>query len=104
MHPSRAPVTALLVALACAAFTVPGKAQVFAPGNPRVVAVLQEIRATLRSTRYDHSTRIDLRAGRYDFDCSTMAAFVLGYTGYLISRAYSKHGGVDFKMVAGTCL
>lgn len=78
MHPSRAPVAALLVALACAAFTVPGKAQVFAPGNPRVVAALQEIRATLRSTRYDHSTRIDPRAGRYDFDCSTMAAFVLG--------------------------
>ena len=70
--------TALLAALAGVAFTVPGKAQVSPPGSPRVLAVLQELRASVRDTRYDHQTRIDPRSGRYHFDCSTMAAWVLG--------------------------
>lgn len=78
MTPARAPLAALLLATAGLAFTASGKAQVFAPGNARVVGVLQEIHASLRTTRYDHQTRIDPRAGRYEFDCSTMAAWVLG--------------------------
>lgn len=65
---------ALLVALCVAS---PARAQVEAHGNPRVVAALDGIRATLRTTRYTHDTRIDPRAGRYDFDCSVMAAYVL---------------------------
>jgi hypothetical protein len=69
---------ALLAALASAAFTIPGNTQVYAPGNARVVATLQGIRDTVRVTRYDHDTRIDPGAGRYEFDCSTMAAWVLG--------------------------
>ena len=74
---ARPPVAALLAALAGALFTQAGKAQEAPSGNARVVAALEDIRSTLRSTRYDHDTRIDPRAGRYHFDCSTMAAFVL---------------------------
>ncbi len=78
MSSSHPRLTALLAVLASVAFTVPGNTQVIPAGNPRVLQVLQELRASVRDTRYDHSTRIDPAAGRYHFDCSTMAAWVLG--------------------------
>ncbi len=55
--------------------SLPG-AQAVAPFSP-VAAEVERLRSRVRSTRYVHSTRIDERAGRYDFDCSAMAAFVL---------------------------
>lgn len=42
-----------------------------------VVATLARMESSMRSTRYVHATRIDPRAGRYDMDCSAMAAWVL---------------------------
>jgi hypothetical protein len=38
---------------------------------------IERVHRNLRSTRYVHSTHIDEHAGRYDFDCSAMASFVL---------------------------
>lgn len=43
----------------------------------RVLATLGAIAANHRVGRYSHDTRVDLRAGRYEWDCSAMAAFVL---------------------------
>jgi hypothetical protein len=78
MTSPRATLFAILVALAGSILTIPCKAQVYVSGNARVLGVLEEIRTSLRTTRYDHQTHIDPLAGRYDFDCSTMAAWVLG--------------------------
>ncbi|MFO0649889.1 MAG: hypothetical protein U0326_26960 [Polyangiales bacterium] len=47
------------------------------PAPQRVLDELARIANTMRSSRYDHDTRVDERAGRYDFDCSAMAAYVL---------------------------
>lgn len=78
MPEHHASLPALLLALAALMATPMAHAQVARPGNARVVAALQQIRATMRTTRYDHRTRIEPRSGRYEFDCSTMAAWVLG--------------------------
>jgi hypothetical protein len=43
----------------------------------RVVGTLDGVSATLRTTRYSHSTHIDPATGRYEWDCSAMAAWVL---------------------------
>lgn len=72
----RASLTALLVAALVVAR--PLSAQVEPVGGARVMAELARIQATLHTTRYTHDTRIDPRVGRYDFDCSVMAAWVLG--------------------------
>lgn len=42
-----------------------------------MVRALQELDRTWRSGRYTHDTRIDVAAGRYEFDCSAMVAWVL---------------------------
>lgn len=47
------------------------------PAPQRVVDVLTWVERVKRTGRYDHSTRIDLRAGRFDWDCSAMAGWVL---------------------------
>jgi hypothetical protein len=62
-----------LAALSAAAGT-PSSAK---PGPERVVAVIDGIRSSLAETRYQHVTRVDPRAGRYFFDCSGMAAWIL---------------------------
>lgn len=43
----------------------------------RVMATLERVEASARRSRYQHRTRVDARAGRYDWDCSGMAAWVL---------------------------
>ena len=43
----------------------------------RVLAVIQRIQQTLRSSTYRHDTHVDERTGLYDFDCSAMASWVL---------------------------
>lgn len=45
--------------------------------SSRVLTEIERVHRNVRSTRYDHSTHIDERAGRYDFDCSAMASFIL---------------------------
>ncbi len=47
------------------------------PASPPVLDVIHRIDARLRTTRYTHVTHVDEREGRYDFDCSGMAAWVL---------------------------
>lgn len=42
-----------------------------------VLATLSRIEANLQQSRYTHATRVDERIGRYEFDCSGMAAWVL---------------------------
>ncbi len=46
-------------------------------GPQRVLDELARLATAIRATRYSHSTRIDERAGTYEFDCSAMAAYVL---------------------------
>lgn len=47
------------------------------PTRPTVMTLIERIAATLRTARYNHDTRVDERAGRYEFDCSGMASWVL---------------------------
>lgn len=54
-----------------------------APANPvaqRTHALLQRTVSIARSTRYNHRTVVDARAGRYEFDCSGLVAWVLAQT------------------------
>lgn len=44
----------------------------------RVLGVLDRVRQSMRATRYQHDTRIRERDGLYYWDCSAMAAWVLG--------------------------
>lgn len=43
----------------------------------RVMALVEQIRSTLRSSSYAHTTRVRPRDGLYDWDCSGMAAWIL---------------------------
>lgn len=58
-------------------------AAVVEPGAPataaarRAMAHLDRIERTLRSTAYRHRTRVDERAGLYQFDCSGMVNYVV---------------------------
>ena len=50
-----------------------------APAGPEaVLSTLGHIDSTLQASKYSHATLVDERAGRYEFDCSGMAAWVLG--------------------------
>jgi cell wall-associated NlpC family hydrolase len=54
-----------------------------APANPvaaQTAALVQQITGQLRSTRYNHQTVVDERAGRYEFDCSGLVAWILRRT------------------------
>lgn len=44
----------------------------------RVLAVLDDVRTNLRDTRYQHTTVVNESLGRYRWDCSGMADWVLG--------------------------
>src|SRR5688500_7136781 len=46
-------------------------------GPPRVLDVLSQIESSLTFSRYTPYTRIDAKAGIYEWDCSAMAAWVL---------------------------
>jgi hypothetical protein len=43
----------------------------------RVIAALQGVESSLRTTEYTHTTRVDPARGRYEWDCSAMAAWIL---------------------------
>ena len=54
-----------------------------APANAaaqRTHALLQRTVSSARSTRYNHRTIVDARAGRYEFDCSGLVAWALAQT------------------------
>ncbi len=91
---------ALAVSTSAATVTPPASAQtaqtMAAP--VRVLTILQHIQQTLRTSSYQHSPRIDERQGRYDFDCSAMAQWILARSA---PRALATVGGarplaVDF--------
>ncbi|WP_281320463.1 hypothetical protein [Polyangium sp. y55x31] len=55
--------------------------------------VLHRIDQRVRTTRYVHVTRVDERAGRYDFDCSGMAAWVLSRAAPAAHAAVMRRNG-----------
>jgi hypothetical protein len=92
-----ASVVAALLALAPTAFAqhLPRSLHAAQPAvavSP-IVAELRRIEGHLRSTRYAHVTRIDERAGRYDFDCSAMASFVLAHAAPRAAAAVMRRNG-----------
>jgi hypothetical protein len=46
-------------------------------GSDRVMALIISIEQTLRETAYVHATQVDAKRGKYLFDCSGMASWVL---------------------------
>jgi hypothetical protein len=84
MHLSRGPALALLMSIAAASFSAvafaqhaPRSLRATRPPESPVVQVIARIASRLRSTRYVHATHIVEAEGRFDFDCSAMAAWVL---------------------------
>ncbi|MBN2714627.1 MAG: hypothetical protein JXX14_02155 [Deltaproteobacteria bacterium] len=45
--------------------------------NQRILDVLRDIESSLTDTKYSHVTRINRRTGKFHFDCSGMAVWVL---------------------------
>ncbi|MDO9016707.1 MAG: hypothetical protein Q7V43_07335 [Myxococcales bacterium] len=66
--------------------------QPVAPPSP-VATEIERIRRNVRSTRYEHATRVDERAGRYDFDCSAMASLVLSHAAPRAHAAVLRRNG-----------
>lgn len=91
------PATPLALALALA-LPRPAAAQRSAPPGARVLAALGAVASTHRVGRYSHDTRVDLRAGRYEWDCSAMAAYVLRRSapGTIRAIANGRPVAVDF--------
>lgn len=58
-----------------------------------VFDVLAGIDASLRTTRYVHATHVDEAAGRFDFDCSGMAAWVLARSAPAAQGAVARRNG-----------
>lgn len=104
-------VTALALALSTVfawSSPTPRKAQAHEAakaGPARVLEVLSQIEASLTSSRYTPNTRVDAKAGVYEFDCSGMASWVLrratpgawqgvrqrSATGRLVARDFVRH-------------
>lgn len=57
--------------------------------------LLGTMQATLRSSRYSHATRVNVQQGRYEFDCSGMAAWMLRRS------APKAHGAVVWRAKKG---
>lgn len=83
---SLAAVTLALCALPLAA---PAQEMPEAPtaGGRRVMSVLGDVARTLRTTRYRHDTVVNAREGRYEWDCSAMAGWVLSRSVPISRRA-----------------
>lgn len=65
-----------------AATPMPSAAE-FTPATPaaqRTVSLLERTVREARSTRYNHTTIVDERRGRYELDCSGLVAWVLART------------------------
>jgi len=61
----------------------------------RLLALIERVSTNLRESRYTHATRVDERKGRYEFDCSGMAAWLLRRT------ATKAHGAVMWRSKKG---
>jgi hypothetical protein len=86
---------ALLVSVSAA--PAPASAETGAAPEPsaQVLQVLSRIQERMKVSKYTHSTRVDEKAGRYEFDCSGMASWVL-------RRAAPKaHGAVAYRGKTG---
>jgi hypothetical protein len=58
-----------------------------------VFDVIARIDRRLRTTRYAHATQVDESAGRFDFDCSGMATWVLARGAPAAHDAVMQHNG-----------
>lgn len=56
----------------------------------RVMGLVTQIRSTLRASAYSHTTRVRPRDGRYDWDCSGMAAWILQQAAPLAMRRITR--------------
>ncbi len=56
----------------------------------RIVELVDHIRGTVRFSSYAHTTRVREREGRYDWDCSGMAAWILRQAAPLAMRRISR--------------
>jgi hypothetical protein len=72
-------VRALVVVVLVAApiWTAAGKGASPRPGPERVVSVVEKIQGNLKTTKYQHPTRVRQSLGEYFFDCSGMAEWIL---------------------------
>ncbi len=61
-----------------------------APAPERVIQVLERIKQRVRHTAYKPVLRIDERRGRYEFDCSAMAGWVLRRSAPRARRAITR--------------
>ena len=91
----RAALVALSLASPAAAQHAPRALRAAQPEVARspVAAEIERIRGNVRSTRYVHATRVDERAGRYDFDCSAMASLVLSHAAPRAHAAVLRRNG-----------
>ncbi|MBL8603232.1 MAG: CHAP domain-containing protein [Myxococcales bacterium] len=101
MSPPTAPAVPRLALLSLGViFTAPAALNAQRQPNPSAatVAVIERIAATQTVGRYSHSTRVDPASGRYEWDCSAMAAWVLRQSapGALASLHSGRPLAVDF--------
>ncbi len=61
-----------------------------APAPAQVLRVLARVAGNLRHTAYKPVLRVDERRGRYEFDCSAMAGWVLGQAAPRARRALQR--------------
>ncbi len=65
-----------------------------------VLSVLEHMDRVVKTTRYVHATHIDEAEGRFDFDCSAMAAWVLSRATPLAEQTVLKRNGVGRPVAA----
>ncbi len=70
-----------------------------APQSP-VLSVLKHMDHVVKTTRYVHATQIDEAAGRFDFDCSAMAAWVLSRATPVAHQTVMEKNGVGRPVAA----
>lgn len=68
--------------------------------QPPVLKVLQHMDRVVKTTSYVHATHIDEAAGRFDFDCSAMAAWVLSRATPLAEQTVLTRNGVGRPVAA----
>ncbi len=79
----------VLVATALFAITLAAPARAESP----VSEAIRRIDERVRTTRYVHATHVDEASGRYEFDCSGMAAWVLARGAPAAHATVMRHNG-----------
>lgn len=85
--PTSAPAVAATRVPSAVAPVAPVAATATNAATARVMNLLEDIEHSLRSARYRHDTVVNVREGRYEFDCSGMIAWVLARTAPVAHRA-----------------